>query len=64
MFIQDASKLKNVFKCKNLTYKYLSDKLPLLSMNDEWYFYANTEQLKKVLDDMPWYMKVVNKWNL
>lgn len=63
MYISNIEKIKS-FKCGQITYSYLKNKLPLLSMDNEWYYFADTEELKKILNDAPFYIKVVNRWKL
>ena len=63
MFIKNLKKDETRFYyCNNLVGKYLEKKgIPLLSQKDGQMIFAKTEKLQKVLDSMPFYIKVLGK---
>lgn len=64
MFINNAESIPSskTYKCNGVVYNYLKNKIPLLSNDDEWYYFSKTEELKMVLDNAPFYIKVVSNW--
>lgn len=58
MYISNPEKVKH-YKCKGVLARYLNDRFPLLSLDEEYHYFAETEELKKCLDDLPMHIKVV-----
>lgn len=58
MYICDVAK-DNVFKCNEILYSYLKDKLPLLSRDDKYYYFTKNERLDKVLKEAPLHIKIL-----
>ena len=53
---------ENKYKCGHTIAKYLVYKchLPVLSMDDNSYYFSNTESLKKALKTMPLHLKLLD----
>lgn len=62
MFIANVDK-KELFKCGEIVHKYLYDKIPLLSRDNNYYYYSKTERLEQLLEDAPFWIKAVIKWS-
>lgn len=63
MFISNPNSIPNKFKCNKIIYNYLKDKLPLLSRENNLYYFANTEKLNHILNSAPLYIKIALKLN-
>lgn len=60
MYIVNA-KTEDLFKCGKIVHKYLYDKIPLLSKDEEYFYYAKTEKLESLLQEAPIWIKAVIK---
>lgn len=60
MYISNIDKSK-LFKCNNVVYSYLKTKVPLLSSDPEYYYFAKTEELDEALKNAPFWIKVFMK---
>ena len=60
MYISNVDKSK-VFKCNGVVYSYLKTKLPLLSSDLDYYYFAKTAELDRVLLEAPFWIKVFVK---
>lgn len=60
MYISNVDKSK-AFRCNGVVYSYLKTKLPLLSSDPEYYYFAKTTELDKVLSEAPFWIKVFVK---
>ena len=63
MFIKNLKKdEKHFYYCNNLLSKYLEKKgCPILSKENGKTIFSKTEKLQKVLDTMPFYIKILEK---
>jgi hypothetical protein len=63
MFIINPESVPNKFQCNKVIAKYLTDKnIPLLSIKGGIYYFANTKLLKEVLENAPFWIKILNKF--
>lgn len=60
MYMVNAN-TQNTFKCGEIVHKYLYDKIPLLSRDENYFYYPKTEKLEKILEEAPFWIKVVIK---
>lgn len=59
--IRNSEVIKNKFSCNKVVANYLQKNgVPLLSVKDNKYFFIENNRLKEVLDNMPFWMKIVN----
>jgi hypothetical protein len=58
MFIVNSNK-SNMFKCGEIVYSYLKRQVPLLSRDEKYYYFANTEALKDALEKAPIHIKIM-----
>jgi hypothetical protein len=59
MFIKNPEKLSNVFVCGEKLGKYIyeENKIPVLSILDNVYYFSNTIELNKIFKTMPFHTK-------
>jgi len=61
MYITNPERITNKYTCSERLGRYLQSHhdLPVLSIDaDDNFVFANTELLKKILIDLPWYVKL------
>lgn len=59
MYIRNAEVVTNKYECKKRIANHLINKgIPLLSQKDGIFYFAQTENLQKVLDKLPWYLRL------
>lgn len=60
--IINNSILSDLYKCNKYIMRYLlSLGIPAISYDDRYYYYVNTELLKKSLEAMPLHLKIMGK---
>lgn len=62
MYIINEDCIDNCFKCNKQVMEYLVFKchLPLLSSDENSYYFATTDKLKEALKKMPFSLKIVS----
>jgi hypothetical protein len=63
MIISPVSMYENTFKCSRRVMNYLvyERHLPVFGMQEHFYYFAKTDELEKALNEMPLYLKIINK---
>ena len=62
MYIDNPTKeqLNSWYKCRKYVYdKYFIDKLPIIYCNDGFYYFVKTDDWEKIMDSMPFWLKVL-----
>jgi hypothetical protein len=63
LFIINPEKIKNKFECNYVVAKYLMDRnIPLLSIKGGIYYFADTELLKEIWGNAPFWIKILHKF--
>ena len=59
MYIRNVDAIKNQFKCGKLIALFLCEEkgLPVLGQDEQYYYFSNTDLLKEVLKNAPFYIK-------
>jgi hypothetical protein len=59
MYIKNPETIKQKYVCGKKMAKYLMKKrLPLLSQDFKRYYFSDTDELKKIISEIPWYLKL------
>lgn len=59
MFILNPDNLQKKVSFKQIVTKYLlSHEIPVLSHRDGSYYFSDTDELKQILNESPWYIKL------
>lgn len=59
MYILNAEKINDKLRCKKHTYEYLMQKgCSLLSRDDYWYYFADTDEVRECLLHTPFIVKM------
>lgn len=57
------SKKDNLFKCGNLVHNYLQGKVSMFNMDNDWYYYKDTKELREIISSAPFWVRMVAKCN-
>lgn len=61
MIANTSSIINDAFRCNRAIMEHLvKSGVPMLSYDEKYYYFANTELLKKTLKEMPLYLKVMD----
>lgn len=56
--------LDSWYKCKGILVRYFLDKLPVIYVNGDNYYFVKTEAWKNARESMPWWMILFEKLEL
>ena len=63
MFITNPEKIKGKVECRYTVAKYMIyNGVPLLGIDGNKFYFANTELFKKTLDNAPFIIKLMYSW--
>lgn len=60
--ITNIDSISRKFKCKKKLAQYLiyNKKLPILSVDEDYYYFLDNEVLQKALESTPFWIKILN----
>jgi hypothetical protein len=65
MYILNAGIINSKIQCKKSMYKYLIQcGCVLLSQDNDWYYFSDTEQVRECVNNAPFIIKMKHIWNI